>query len=221
MRMLGSGINPKVGHHLTAQAIARQHAFDRLRHQTLGKLPFQDLTSAALLDPAGVPGVPIVQLVGAFLARQLNLVGVDDDHVVAHIHVRRETGFVFTAQARGNDRGKTAQNNAFGVDQDPFLVDICWCRREGFHVETPGIPKVTVDRDLRGSPRRGDGRVIKPPQTQSSGIDRKTYLQINGLRIWYYNTPHSRPILPPPAPLHLARNIPGGAGAGPRSCLKT
>jgi hypothetical protein len=40
---------------------------------------------------------------------------------------------VLAAQDLGDDRGKTAQNNAFGVDQDPLLVDVRRGSGEGLH----------------------------------------------------------------------------------------
>ena len=43
-------------------------------------------------------------------------------------------GLVLATQSVGDDRGKTAQNNAFRVDQDPFLVDIRRRRGKGFHL---------------------------------------------------------------------------------------
>jgi hypothetical protein len=44
-----------------------------------------------------------------------------------------EGRLVLAAQDVGDDRGKTAQNNAFGVDQDPFLVDVRRSDGKGFH----------------------------------------------------------------------------------------
>ncbi len=42
--------------------------------------------------------MPVVALVGALVAGHLHLLGVDDDHVVAHVHVRREGRLVLAAQ---------------------------------------------------------------------------------------------------------------------------
>ena len=83
MRMLRAGIDAQVLHLATAERAARNHALDRLFHDALREAALEDLARGALLDAAGVPGVPVVHLVGVLLAGQRDLVGVDDDDVVA------------------------------------------------------------------------------------------------------------------------------------------
>ncbi len=65
--------------------------------------------------------MPVIGLVGIFLAGQHDLVGIDDDDVVAIVHMRGEGGLVLAAQAVGDERGKTADDQTFGVDQHPLL----------------------------------------------------------------------------------------------------
>src|SRR5690606_36257806 len=67
----------------------------------------------------------------------LHLVGVDDDDIVAHVHVRGESRLVLATQAHGDDRGEEAQNNALGDDQDPLLLDLRRFRGIGFHLSVP------------------------------------------------------------------------------------
>ena len=74
-----------------------------------------------------------VEVFLTLVAGQLHLLCIHDDDIVTHIHVRRERGLVLATQARGDDRRETAKNDAFGVDHDPFLVDICRCCRKCFH----------------------------------------------------------------------------------------
>jgi len=136
MRMLGTCINAKVGHNAAAQLVARQHPLDGLHDNTLRMRAFENLTGRAGLDAARVTSVPIVRLV-ALLARQLNFVGVNHDHVVAHVHVRSECGLVLAAQAHCDDRSKTTQNNAFCVDQDPAFFDLRGCCGIGAHCVYP------------------------------------------------------------------------------------
>ena len=94
---------------------------------------FENLARRAGFDAARIAGVPVIRLV-ALGAGQLNLVGIDDDHIVAHVHMRGERRLVLAAQAHGDDRSETAQNHAFGVDKDPVLFDIRRCCGKGFHV---------------------------------------------------------------------------------------
>lgn len=95
MRVLGTCINAKVGHHLAAQFVARQHPLNGLCDNALRMLAFKDLTSGAGFDAARITGVPVIRLVALF-TRQLNFIGVYYDHIVAHIHVRCERRLVFT-----------------------------------------------------------------------------------------------------------------------------
>jgi hypothetical protein len=91
--------------------------------------------------------VPVVHLVGALVACHRHLLGVDDDDVVAHVHVRGEGRLVLAAQAHGDDRGEAAQHDALGVDEDPLLVDVLRGRGEGFHragVRAKGAPAEPV-----------------------------------------------------------------------------
>ena len=74
-----------------------------------------------------------IEILLTLVACHLNFVSIDNDYVVATIHVRSERRLVFATQTCCNNRCKTAQNNALGVDDDPLLVDVCWRCRECFH----------------------------------------------------------------------------------------
>ena len=184
--MLCACINAQVGHDLAAQAVARQHALDRLGHDTLWVLAVQDHLLGALFDPAGVAGVPIEHFFALF-AGHLDLLSIDNDDIVAAIHVRGESWLVLAAQAGGNDRCKTAQNNAFGVDDDPGLVDVCRCCRKSFR---RNFPFGGEDKAKRAMPSC-DGRVINMATPTSSGTNFNKYSDNNMLQNRYNNTPHS------------------------------
>ena len=141
--MLGRRVNAQVGHLLAAQTVAGDHALNSLDHDTLGMRAFQHLPRGALLDAARVAGVPVVDLVIALVAGHLHLVGVDDDDIVTHVHMRGEGRLVLAAQDVCDDRGEAAQNDAFGIDQDPLLLDVRRSSGEGFHIE-PHYP-VSLD----------------------------------------------------------------------------
>ena len=74
--------------------------------------------------------------------------------------------------------GKTAQNNAFGVDQDPLLVDVRRGCGERFH----GVCPFGVN---------SDGRVLKTLHRQSSVRAMFLSFKNNILKIWYNNTPQN------------------------------
>jgi hypothetical protein len=90
----------------------------------------------------------------ALVAGHLHLVGVDDDHIVAHVHVRREGRLVLAAQDIRDDRGKAAQNDAFGVDQDPLLLDVRRRCGKGFHMRGS---RFKTNGRRNGRPGAGDG----------------------------------------------------------------
>src|SRR5690606_20775377 len=94
---------------------------------------FDDLASRALLDAARVTGVPVVLLVGVLLAGEDDLVGVDDDDVVAVVDVGREGCLVLAAQAVSNEGSEATDNEAFGVDEDPLLLYLGGLLYEGCH----------------------------------------------------------------------------------------
>src|SRR5690606_14588787 len=79
MRMFGAGVDAETLHLATAERAARDHALDGLLDHTLGETALEQLARGALLDAAGMAGVPVVGLVGVLLAGEGDLVGIDDD----------------------------------------------------------------------------------------------------------------------------------------------
>ena len=63
----------------------------------LGGLAAVEVGVALGLDAARVAGVPVVGLV-ALVARDLHLLGVDHDDIVAHVHMRCVSWFVLATQ---------------------------------------------------------------------------------------------------------------------------
>ena len=53
-----------------------------------------------------------------------DLVGVDDDDVVAGVDVRREDRLVLAAEDAGDLGGETAEDHALGVDDVPLAGDL-------------------------------------------------------------------------------------------------
>ena len=73
-----------------------------------------------------------VELLIELAAGQDQLVAVDDDDVVAAVHVRRERGLMLTAEHGRDLRGKTAQHLTLGVDDVPGTFDVLRIR----HIRT-------------------------------------------------------------------------------------
>ena len=89
VRMLAALVDLEVAHQLALQRPAREHALDGLLEDALGELAVEDLARRALLDAARIAGVPVVDLVVTLGAGEDDLLGVDDDDVVAAVDVRR------------------------------------------------------------------------------------------------------------------------------------
>jgi hypothetical protein len=132
------------------------------------------------LIPPGKAGVPVVALVGALVAGHLHLVGVDDDDVVAHVHMGGEGRLVLAAQAHGDQRREPAQNDALGVDQDPFLVDVARFGAEGLHDAFRG----STGRGRTGSSQRRDAALIPDCACRVNGRRSEIALSIQ----WLQNT---------------------------------
>ena len=99
----------------------RSTAFSTMRS---GKRALEDRLGRPLFDAADIAGVVVVDLLVALAPGEHHLVGVDDDDVVAIVHMRRERGLVLAAQARRDDGSEPPDDEAFGVDQKPLLLDV-------------------------------------------------------------------------------------------------
>src|SRR4029077_12586821 len=130
--MLGAGDDVELLDHLAAEAVLRQHAAHRLLD---GRDPPGGHQVAVLHagDAARVAGVPPGDLVLELLAGELDLVGVDHDHVVARVHVRREHRLVLAAQQGRHLRGQAPEDLAVGVQDVPAALDVLRLGRVGLH----------------------------------------------------------------------------------------
>ena len=73
-----------------------------------------------------------VKLVIKLAAGENQLIAVDDDDVVAAVHMRRERGLMLTAEHGRDLRGKAAQHLTLGVDDVPGTFDVLRIR----HIRT-------------------------------------------------------------------------------------
>ena len=80
---------------------------------------------------AGIAGVAQILALSHFVAVEHDLVGIDDDDVVAAVEVGREVSFIFAAEDLGDDRAKATENDAFGIDDHPLLLDSSGSDGEG------------------------------------------------------------------------------------------
>jgi hypothetical protein len=109
----------------------------------------EHLLEAALLDAAGVAGVPVVALVGTLVAGDRDLLGVDDHHEVARVHVGRVLGLGLAAQRDGDLGRQAAEGLPLGVDDEPVALAVLGVGDVGLH-------GVGACKAPRGDARRDD-----------------------------------------------------------------
>jgi hypothetical protein len=137
VRMARPLVDPQIAELLARQRPFVEHAFHRLLKHSLGELAVQDELRLAILDAARIAGVVVVDFLVELAAREHDLLGIDDDDVVAAVHVRRVVGPMLAAQPHGDDRGEPADDEPGSVDQHPLFLDLGRLGRIGFHVRGP------------------------------------------------------------------------------------
>jgi len=77
--------------------------------------------------------VAVVDLVVQLFAGEHDLFGVDDDHMVAGVHMRRIDRLMLAPKNRRNLAGQTAENSAVSVHNVPVAFEgFAFCHI-GFH----------------------------------------------------------------------------------------
>ncbi len=136
--MLRTVVNIHIVDELAAKTVLGEHAFHHMEEQ--GVLAGLDVLVERLLHQAfgsglaltaGIAGVGQIDAVGPLVAGELHFVGVDDDHVVAALHVGRIAGLVFAAQDFSDFGAETAKNLVGGIDYHPLAVALLRIRSKG------------------------------------------------------------------------------------------
>eukprot|EP00003_Mantamonas_plastica_P017311 TRINITY_DN28786_c0_g1_i1.p5 TRINITY_DN28786_c0_g1~~TRINITY_DN28786_c0_g1_i1.p5 ORF type:complete len:150 (-),score=12.56 TRINITY_DN28786_c0_g1_i1:1236-1685(-) len=133
MRMLGTSVNVQLGKNLATQRTTGHHTLNSFDDHTFRVLTIEELVHGTFFDAARITGVPVKLLVLKFTASQFDFFGIDDDDVIATIHVRGKHSFMLTTKTVGNNSSKAAKDDVFSVDHEPFALDVARCRSEGFH----------------------------------------------------------------------------------------
>ena len=113
--------------HLAAERALRQHALDRAA-DGLGRLAGEQLAVRLRLDAARVAAVAVHPLAIGLAGGQHDLLGVDDDDVVAGVEVGSEDRLVLAAQHAGDLGGHAPEHEAVGVDDVPLAGDLAGFR---------------------------------------------------------------------------------------------
>src|SRR5262245_39559587 len=132
--MLGAGVDLQLRQLLAAEAVAREHAPDRLAEH-LRRHALELLSERPLAQAAGVAGMPVVHLVLELVPGHGDLLRVHDYDEVAGVDVRRELRLAFAAQAIGDLRREPAQGLPLGVDDVPVALNLARFGAVGLHTE--------------------------------------------------------------------------------------
>src|SRR5262249_29627986 len=93
VRVVRARVHLELAQHVPAQRVLGQHALDRVLDQPLRVLG-EKFRVGVGTDASRVAGVPVHPLVGKLVAGQRDLRGVDHDHEVTGVQVRREDRLV-------------------------------------------------------------------------------------------------------------------------------
>ena len=116
-----------------AEAGLRDHAPSRALNEE-GRTALTDKTRGLDLLATDVAGETGVNL-GVFLvARQDDLVGIDDDNEIAGINVTGERGLVLAAEEACSLNSDLAEDLALGVDHIPLALDFMRLGGKRLHV---------------------------------------------------------------------------------------
>src|SRR5690242_11749728 len=101
MTVIRAGVDAEALQHIGAEGVALEHAPDRGHDRERG-IELLRLGQRPAAEAARVAAVARVLLGLRLAAGHLDLGGVDDDHVIAAVEVRRERRLVLAAQDRGH-----------------------------------------------------------------------------------------------------------------------
>ena len=123
MRMLWTGIDVEVTIDLVAQLGLGKHTLDGVLENGLW-LSLQLIADVAETLATWETGVMHIIFFSHLVAGELDLLGIDNDDVVATIAVGSVARFTLATENHGNLGGKTAEDLSFSIDDIPFLVGI-------------------------------------------------------------------------------------------------
>ena len=99
-------------------------------------------------EAADVSGVPAIALVRELVTREVDLLGVEDDHVVTDVEVRREARLVLAPENRRHLGRQAPQHLPLGVDDEPLPFDLALLRHQRRHRD------LSHSLDVSGRPDR-------------------------------------------------------------------
>src|SRR5256885_14660654 len=126
--MVRAGVDLELPQLLGAETGMRKHALDRAADDLL-RTALEQPAERLLLEALRVAAVAHVCL-GLELGRAHgDLSGVEHDHVIAAVEVRRPGRLVLALEDAGDARGESTERLARRIDDEPVAVDLTLSRR--------------------------------------------------------------------------------------------
>src|SRR5438132_9490475 len=121
--MLRARVDLELGDLLPGEPVLRKHAlYGGPEH--LRRTPAELLAERAAAEAAGIARMAVVPLLVELVARDVDLLCVDDDDEVTGVHVRRVLRLALAAQRVGDTRRQTPERLPIGVDEVSLARDI-------------------------------------------------------------------------------------------------
>src|SRR5262245_54969441 len=121
MRMFCTSVNVEASKKLSSQSVFRQHATNCVFDEAL-RMFRTDHSRGMLALSSGITGVLEDHTIRPFFSGHSHLLGVDNNHVVATIYMRRVAWLVFATNNFCNLTRHTAQNLGVCVYNNPALL---------------------------------------------------------------------------------------------------
>src|SRR5439155_26573619 len=106
--MGGAAVDLELLGHGPAEPALRHHPLHRPLDDAL-RMGFQHGLRSHFTEAPDVPRVPAIHLVAKLPSREMDLLGVHDHDVVAHVEVRREGRLVFPTEDRRDTTGEATE----------------------------------------------------------------------------------------------------------------
>ena len=121
----------KLAIHLSAELVLRKHAADCMFNNPY-RLFAESISGFLVSVATDVTGVVEVNFLQFFLAGEYDFVSIDDDYIVAGIHMRRKGRFIFAGQNFGNVGSEAAYGQSCSIYDIPFTGNVSSSGASGF-----------------------------------------------------------------------------------------
>src|ERR1019366_8323937 len=160
--MLRTLVHLQLAAHGLAELRLRQHPLDRLFEDQL-RTPLQTLQELFFLHAAGIAGIVVILLFVSLQTGNLDVLGVDHNHVIASVDKRRVLGVVLAAQDARDAGRQTTQRLPIGINDKPLTRNFPFREIRG-HLKLSQI--LETANEYRWFSRRA-GRAQKSPGEQT------------------------------------------------------